>query len=184
MSDVGGCWNASALRPCASVGTVSGRSPGASGGRRRRCRGSCAATSSHTTKVSMTPISLTPVPVTTPAANAQAHWLSSQGCGTWSRTNWRTPGVRSRSVRGEYPNRPEWHICHETIYQAVYLGRKGGLSRTLTAKLRTGRPLRKRRRKATERTPRYIAPAVLIHRRPPIVEARTRIGDWEGDLIV
>jgi len=54
----------------------------------------------------------------------------------------------------------------------------------LTAKLRTGRPLRKRRRKATERTPRYVAPAVLIHRRPPIVETRTRIGDWEGDLIV
>jgi hypothetical protein len=27
-------------------------------------------------------------------------------------------------------------------------------------------------------------PAVLIHRRPSIVEARTRIGDWEGDLIV
>ena len=54
----------------------------------------------------------------------------------------------------------------------------------MTAKLRTGRPLRKRRRKATERTPRYVAPAVLIHRRPPIVETRTRIGDWEGDLIV
>jgi IS30 family transposase len=54
----------------------------------------------------------------------------------------------------------------------------------LTAKLRTGRPLRKRRRKPTERTPRSVAPAVLIHRRPPIVETRTRIGDWEGDLIV
>jgi IS30 family transposase len=64
------------------------------------------------------------------------------------------------------------------------LGRKGGLSRALTAKLRTGRPLRKRRRRSSERTPRYIAPAVLIHHRPPIVEARTRIGDSEGDLIV
>jgi IS30 family transposase len=53
----------------------------------------------------------------------------------------------------------------------------------LTAKLRTGRPLRKRRRKPTERTPRSVAPAVLIHRRPPIVETRTRIGDWEGDLV-
>jgi len=61
---------------------------------------------------------------------------------------------------------------------------QGGWSRSLTAKLRTGRPLRKRRRKAAERTPRFIAPALLIHRRPPIVETRTRIGDWEGDLIV
>src|SRR6201997_1313227 len=97
---------------------------------------------------------------------------------TWS------PQQISAWLRSEYPDRPDWHICHETIYQAVYLGRKGGLSRALTAKLRTGRPLRKRRRKSTERTPRYVAPALLIHRRPPIVETRTRIGDWEGDLIV
>jgi IS30 family transposase len=93
---------------------------------------------------------------------------------TWS------PQQISAWLRSDYPERPDWHLCHETIYQAVYLGRKGGLSRALTAKLRTGRPLRKRRRKAAERTPRYIAPAVLIHRRPPIVETRTRIGDWES----
>lgn len=97
---------------------------------------------------------------------------------TWS------PQQISAWLRTEYPDRPAWHICHETIYQALYLGRKGGLSRALTAKLRTGRPLRKRRRRSSERTPRYVAPAVLIHHRPPIVEARTRIGDWEGDLIV
>jgi IS30 family transposase len=97
---------------------------------------------------------------------------------TWS------PQQVSAWLRTEYPDRPEWHLCHETIYQALYLGRKGGLSRALTAKLRTGRPLRKRRRKATERTTRYIAPAVLIHCRPAVVETRTRIGDWEGDLIV
>lgn len=87
-------------------------------------------------------------------------------------------------LRSEYPARPEWHVCHETIYQALYLGRKGGLNRALTAKLRTGRPLRKRRRKATERATRYVAPALLIRHRPAIVETRTRIGDWEGDLIV
>jgi transposase, IS30 family len=97
---------------------------------------------------------------------------------TWS------PQQISNWLHTEYPDRPEWHLCHETIYQALYLGRKGGLSRALTAKLRTGRPLRKRRRKTTERTTRFVAPAILIHRRPEIVETRTRIGDWEGDLIV
>jgi IS30 family transposase len=97
---------------------------------------------------------------------------------TWS------PQQISAWLRTEHPDRLEWHVCHETIYHALYLGRKGGLSRALTAKLRTGRPLRKRRRRVTERTPRYIAPAVLIHCRPTIVETRTRIGDWEGDLIV
>lgn len=96
---------------------------------------------------------------------------------TWS------PQQISAWLRTEHSARPEWHLCHETIYQALYLGHKGGLSRVLTTKLRTGRPLRKRRRTATERMPRFIAPAVLIHHRPPIVETRTRIGDWEGDLI-
>ena len=90
---------------------------------------------------------------------------------TWS------PQQTSVWLRTEHPDRPAWHVCHETIYQALYLGRKGGLSRALTANLRARRPLRKRRRKATERTPRYVAPAVFIHRRPAIVETRTRIGD-------
>lgn len=54
----------------------------------------------------------------------------------------------------------------------------------MTAKLRTGRPLRKRRRKTTERTTRFVVPSILIHHRPEVVETRTRIGDWEGDLIV
>jgi hypothetical protein len=85
------------------------------------------------------------------------------------------------------------HICHETIYQALYHGGRGGLSRQLTRRLRTGRPLRRRRtgrplrrrrRQADARQCRFIAPAVLIDRRPAIVEDRVRISDWEGDLIV
>lgn len=43
--------------------------------------------------------------------------------------------------------------------------------------------MRKRRRRAHARTPRFIAPALLIDRRPPVVEDRARLGDWEGDLI-
>jgi hypothetical protein len=54
----------------------------------------------------------------------------------------------------------------------------------LTRRLRTGRPLRKRRRSPVARTPRFVAPGRLIDERPVVVERRTRIGDWEGDLIV
>jgi transposase, IS30 family len=54
----------------------------------------------------------------------------------------------------------------------------------LTKKLRTGRPLRKRRRSPMARTPRFVVPGRLIHARPAVVEERARIGDWEGDLIV
>jgi IS30 family transposase len=42
-------------------------------------------------------------------------------------------------LRQSYPERPSWHVCHETIYQAVYHGGKGGLSRQLTKRLRTQR---------------------------------------------
>jgi len=87
-------------------------------------------------------------------------------------------------LRTHHPDRPHWHVCHETIYQALYLGDRGGLRRQLTRRLRTGRPLRKRRRRAVERQPRFIAPATLIDQRPAVVLLRQRIGDWEGDLIV
>jgi IS30 family transposase len=87
-------------------------------------------------------------------------------------------------LRDAYPDRREWHVCHETIYQALYHRAKGGLSRTLTTRLRTGRPLRKRRRSAAARRVRFIAEGRLIDHRPEIVAARTRLGDWEGDRIV
>jgi IS30 family transposase len=87
-------------------------------------------------------------------------------------------------LRREHPGRQSWHVCHETIYKALYWGGDGGLSRTLTARLRTGRPLRKRRRRTDHRRGRFVAPMALIDTRPEIVDERTRIGDWEGDLIV
>lgn len=87
-------------------------------------------------------------------------------------------------LRQTYPDRRAWHICHETIYQAIYHGGNRGPTRKLTAKRRTGRPLRKRRRKLAERATRFVAQGCLIDQRPLIVEERSRVGDWEGDLIV
>ncbi|WP_420716600.1 IS30 family transposase [Streptomyces sp. H27-H1] len=87
-------------------------------------------------------------------------------------------------LRALWPDQPERHLCHETIYRSLYQGIRGGLSRTLTKGLRTSRPLRKRRRRSDQRAARFAAPPVLIGRRPPVVELRTRLGDWEGDLIV
>jgi IS30 family transposase len=95
-----------------------------------------------------------------------------------------SPEQIAQHLREAYPDRPRWHVCHETIYQALYHGGKGGLSRQLTRRLRTGRPLRKRRRRADQRAVRFIAPAMLIDQRPAVVDRRERVGDWEGDLIV
>jgi len=87
-------------------------------------------------------------------------------------------------LRETHPQKKSWHVCHETIYQAAYWLRNIGLTRELTTHLRTGRPLRKRRRRPDVRTPRFIAPATLIDHRPAVVEERSRLGDWEGDLII
>jgi IS30 family transposase len=95
-----------------------------------------------------------------------------------------SPEQIAQQLRRSWPGRRGWHVCHETIYQALYHGGKGGLSRSLTRRLRTGRPLRKRRRRPDQRRIRFVAPALLIDHRPAIVDSRTRIGDWEGDLIV
>jgi len=95
-----------------------------------------------------------------------------------------SPEQIAAHLREAFPDRPQWHICHETIYRALYLGGQGGLNRQLTRRLRTGRPLRKRRRRADERRSRFIAPARLINHRPAIVDSRVRVGDWEGDLII
>ena len=77
-----------------------------------------------------------------------------------------SPQQIAAHLRVAYPDRPDWHLCHETIYQALYHGGKGGLSRQLTRRLRTGRPLRKRRRRADQRRIRFVAPALLIDHRP------------------
>jgi len=95
-----------------------------------------------------------------------------------------SPEQIASHLRRTYPDRPAWHVCHETIYQALYHGGKGGLSRQLTKKLRTGRPLRKRRRRPDRRQTRFTTPSALIDSRPEQALQRQRIGDWEGDLII
>ena len=77
-----------------------------------------------------------------------------------------SPEQIAAHLRRMFPDRPSWHLCHETIYQALYNGGKGGLSRQLTRRLRTGRPLRKRRRRPDQRKIRFIVPSVLIDHPP------------------
>jgi transposase, IS30 family len=95
-----------------------------------------------------------------------------------------SPEQIAAHLREVYPDQPDWHLCHETIYQALYRGVRGGLNRRLTKRLRTQRPLRRRRRRPDQRRPRYVVPHQLIHHRPAVVNDRSRLGDWEGDLIV
>src|ERR1700758_3800982 len=86
-------------------------------------------------------------------------------------------------LRREFPGRPEMWVLPETIYQSVYVQGRGALRRELAACLRTGRALRKPRRKAGQRRGR-IKDMVMISERPAEAGDRAVPGHWEGDLII
>jgi transposase, IS30 family len=93
-----------------------------------------------------------------------------------------SPEQISRRLQLDFPADTEMRVSHETIYQSLYVQGRGALRRELTACLRTGRALRKPRRKAAERRGR-IPDMVHISQRPPEADDRAVPGHWEGDLI-
>ncbi len=95
-----------------------------------------------------------------------------------------SPEQIAAHLRSGYPERRSWHVRAETIYQALYLPARGALTRDLSRKLRTGRPMRKRRRRPNERRVRFAIPGVSIDARPAEIQIRDVPGHWEGDLIV
>lgn len=94
-----------------------------------------------------------------------------------------SPEQISRSLRGDFPERPEMQVSHETIYQSLYVQSRGALRRELSACLRTGRALRRPKRRAAERRAR-ISDMVMISERPAEAADRAVPGHWEGDLII
>jgi len=93
-----------------------------------------------------------------------------------------SPEQISTWLRRQFPDRPEMQVSHETIYQSIYVQGRGALRRELAACLRTGRALRKPRRKEGERRGK-IPGMVMISERPAEAEDRAVPGHWEGDLI-
>jgi IS30 family transposase len=86
-------------------------------------------------------------------------------------------------LKGDFPDEPEMWVSAETIYQSLYVQARGGLSRELTAYLRTGRSMRQPRRISGQRRTR-IPEMVMISERPAEIEDRAVPGHWEGDLIM
>ena len=93
-----------------------------------------------------------------------------------------SPEQIANRLRVEFPEDPEMLVSHETIYQSIYVQGRGALRRDLARHLRTGRTLRKPRRKEGQRRGR-IRDMVSISERPAEVEDRAVPGHWEGDLI-
>lgn len=90
-----------------------------------------------------------------------------------------SPEQICRALRKRFPEQPDLHLVHETIYQALYRGH-GALTRVL----RSGRARRRPRRHAYKRLPRVIKNMTMISDRPAEAEDRTVAGHWEGDLII
>ncbi|MFE5161978.1 IS30 family transposase [Streptomyces sp. NPDC056697] len=95
-----------------------------------------------------------------------------------------SPEQICQALRAQFPGRPEMHVVHETIYQALYVQGRGELRRELARALRTGRARRKPRRQAQQRQSRFREPMVMISERPAEAEDRAVPGHWEGDLII
>ena len=90
-------------------------------------------------------------------------------------------------LRSQFPDRPEWHVSHETIYQALYLQSRGNLRAELTRQvaLRSGRTRRVARGApaAAVRSNRPWA-TLNIADRPAEAADRAVPGHWEGDLLM
>jgi IS30 family transposase len=86
----------------------------------------------------------------------------------------------------DFPDDLEMRMSHEAIYHSIYVQGRGGLRRELTACLRTGRTVRKPRRRVDGRRGSTITGMVMISDRGPVLddEDKPLLGDWEGDLIV
>ena len=96
---------------------------------------------------------------------------------------WSPEQITAR-LRIEFPDDESMRVSHETIYQSLYVQSRGALRRELTAALRTGRAIRKPRRRGDARGGRQIPAELLISQRPPEIEDRAVPGHWEGDLIL
>jgi IS30 family transposase len=97
--------------------------------------------------------------------------------------NKHSPEQIAKRLAIEFPDDAEMRVSHETIYQAIYVQGRGNLRRELHQCLRTGRTLRKPRRRTDQRRGR-IPDMVNISERPPDVDDRAVPGHWEGDLIL
>lgn len=89
-------------------------------------------------------------------------------------------------LKMQYPDRPEMHVSHETIYQALYVQGSGALRHELKVEkaLRSGRTGRVPQSKLPRRSSRpWLEGATLVERPSEAVD-RAVPGPWEGDLVV
>ena len=97
-----------------------------------------------------------------------------------------SPAEISARLTVDFPDDEAMRISHETIYQSLFVQARGELRKELTRRLRTGRALRKPRRRVDGRSrpDRRIPNMTMISERPAEADDRAVPGHWEGDFVV
>lgn len=106
-----------------------------------------------------------------------AAWVEQHLSMRWS------PRQISHRIQVAFPDDEGMRISHEAIYRSLFVQGRGGLRKELTACLRSGRSIRRPRRKLGDRRGR-IPGMVMISDRPAEADDRAVPGHWEGDLII
>jgi IS30 family transposase len=99
--------------------------------------------------------------------------------------NWSPEEIAGR-LPVDFPDDEAMRASHETIYRSLYIQGRGALRKELTQHLRTGRALRKPRKRIDGRADpdRRIPDKIMISERPAEADDRAVPGHWEGDLIL
>lgn len=93
-----------------------------------------------------------------------------------------SPELVAGRIKLDFPHDPRMRVSHESIYQAIYT--PSHYLHFLLECLPQARPKRRRRGQGKTRRGPSIPNRVSIDKRPAIVDTRTELGHWEGDLIV
>ena len=95
-----------------------------------------------------------------------------------------SPQQISRSLRVDFPSRPEMQVSHETIYLSLFVQGRGALRKELTHELRRGHATRRPRSYSTYNGQGRLRGVLHISERPAEAEDRAVPGHWEGDLLL
>jgi IS30 family transposase len=78
---------------------------------------------------------------------------------------WSPQQIATSLVR-DYPDDPEMHVSHETIYRSLFVQARGGLRKELTACLRSGRTRRRPHNRARYARVGRLRGMIMISERP------------------
>jgi len=95
-----------------------------------------------------------------------------------------SPAQIAGRLRVDFPDDESMRVCHEAIYQSLYVQGRGALRRELTACLRTGRALRVPRARTARRNRSFVTDELLISERPAVVDDRAVPGVWTSPALV